>query len=214
MCTDNAITMTPCWGWWHLQLPASWLFAQRFVQAQIKQKTSKLRVTGLYAGNSPMTGEFPAQRASNAELFPFDDVIMGEPVSVISLLAEIDSTAPLLKYDAYLYLVWLALWKFWCWMTTDKQLYHIWVDITLHNWFGEGDRHGCIANDDGLQRGELSQNINIKHVYEQYLGGKTISATIRRCIVHMRQFALNYTAITILYSAWMNYTQRMNILLN
>ena len=30
-------------------------------------KTSKLRVTGLCAGNSPVTGEFPAQRASNAE---------------------------------------------------------------------------------------------------------------------------------------------------
>ena len=27
----------------------------------------KLRVTGLYEGNSPVTGEFPAQRASNAE---------------------------------------------------------------------------------------------------------------------------------------------------
>ena len=31
------------------------------------RKTSKLRVTGLCAGNSPVTGEFPAQRASNAE---------------------------------------------------------------------------------------------------------------------------------------------------
>ena len=31
------------------------------------KKTSKLRVTGLGAGNSPGTGEFPAQRASNAE---------------------------------------------------------------------------------------------------------------------------------------------------
>ena len=31
------------------------------------KKTSKLRVTGLCAGNSPMTGEFPAQKASNAE---------------------------------------------------------------------------------------------------------------------------------------------------
>ena len=30
-------------------------------------KTSKLSVTGLCAGNSPVTGEFPAQRASNAE---------------------------------------------------------------------------------------------------------------------------------------------------
>ena len=31
------------------------------------KKTSKLRVTGLCAGNSPETGEFAAQRASNAE---------------------------------------------------------------------------------------------------------------------------------------------------
>ena len=34
------------------------------------KKTSKLRVTGLCAGNSPVTGEFPAQIASNAENFP------------------------------------------------------------------------------------------------------------------------------------------------
>ena len=31
------------------------------------KKTSKLRVTGLCEGNSPETGEFPAQMASNAE---------------------------------------------------------------------------------------------------------------------------------------------------
>ena len=31
------------------------------------KKTSKLRFTGLCEGNSPVTGEFPAQRASNAE---------------------------------------------------------------------------------------------------------------------------------------------------
>ena len=31
------------------------------------KKTSKLRVTGLCEGNSPMTGEFPTQRTSNAE---------------------------------------------------------------------------------------------------------------------------------------------------
>ena len=39
-------------------------------------KTSKLRVTGLYAGTSPVTGDFPAQMANNAEMFPFDDVII------------------------------------------------------------------------------------------------------------------------------------------
>ena len=31
------------------------------------KKTSKLRVTGLCDGNSPVTGDFPAQRASNVE---------------------------------------------------------------------------------------------------------------------------------------------------
>ena len=31
------------------------------------KKIQKLRVTGLCAGNSPVTGEFPAQKASNAE---------------------------------------------------------------------------------------------------------------------------------------------------
>ena len=40
------------------------------------KKTSKIRVTGLCARNSPGTGGFPAQMASYAEMFPFDDVIM------------------------------------------------------------------------------------------------------------------------------------------
>ena len=38
----------------------------RFFRCRSK-KTSKLHVTGLCAGNSPVTGEFPAQVASNAE---------------------------------------------------------------------------------------------------------------------------------------------------
>ena len=46
--------------------PASLLLTEPFIHAQIKE-TSKLRVTGLCAGNSPVIGEFPAQRASNAE---------------------------------------------------------------------------------------------------------------------------------------------------
>ena len=41
-----------------------------------KKNTSKLRVTGLCAGNSPGTREFPAQMASYAEMSPFDDVII------------------------------------------------------------------------------------------------------------------------------------------
>ena len=34
---------------------------------RISKKISQLRVTGLCEGNSPVTGEFPAQRASGAE---------------------------------------------------------------------------------------------------------------------------------------------------
>ena len=41
-------------------------FLNRLFRRRSK-KTSKLHVTGLCAGNSPETGEFPAQMASNAE---------------------------------------------------------------------------------------------------------------------------------------------------
>ena len=41
-------------------------FLNRLFRRRSK-KTSKLRVTDLCEGNSPVTGEFPAQRASNAE---------------------------------------------------------------------------------------------------------------------------------------------------
>ena len=50
---------------------SNYLFRRRL------KNTSKLRGTGLCDGNSPVTGEFPSQKASNAEMFPFDDVIMG-----------------------------------------------------------------------------------------------------------------------------------------
>ena len=40
------------------------------------KKTSKLRVTGLCEGNSPVTGVFPAQGPVMRKMFPFDGVIM------------------------------------------------------------------------------------------------------------------------------------------
>ena len=40
------------------------------------KKTSKLHLTDLSVGNSPVIGEFPAQKTSNTEMFPLDDVIM------------------------------------------------------------------------------------------------------------------------------------------
>ena len=40
------------------------------------KETSKLRVTGLWDENPPLTGEFPSLSASYAEMFPFRDAIM------------------------------------------------------------------------------------------------------------------------------------------
>ena len=45
--------------------PHDWLLNRLFRRRS--KKTSKLRATSLCAGNSPGTGEFPAQMASNAE---------------------------------------------------------------------------------------------------------------------------------------------------
>ena len=40
------------------------------------KKASKLRVTGLCAGTSTETGEFPSQMPVSQKMFPFDDAIM------------------------------------------------------------------------------------------------------------------------------------------
>ena len=69
MASGVSITMTSWWTRWRLKSPAS-------LRRCKSKKTSKLRVTGLCERNSPVTSEFPTQRASNGEMFPFDDVIV------------------------------------------------------------------------------------------------------------------------------------------
>ena len=83
--TPSSVEMAICWqrrdyviqNDWHFEIASRWcpnecdhqphdcllnrLFRRR------SRKISKLRVTGLCAGNSPVTGEFTAQRASNTE---------------------------------------------------------------------------------------------------------------------------------------------------
>ena len=46
---------------------ASQITSLSIVYSAVYSGTSKPRVTGLCVGNSPVTGEFPAQMASNAE---------------------------------------------------------------------------------------------------------------------------------------------------
>ena len=56
------ITWTSC----SLKSPAIQLFIQQLMQIHIKE-TSKSMVLALCEGSSPVTGEFPSQRASDAE---------------------------------------------------------------------------------------------------------------------------------------------------
>ena len=58
-----------CYGWKSMHGP--WVQDDEFIYIYIyiykSKKWSKLRVTGLCVGNSPVTREFPAQIASNAD---------------------------------------------------------------------------------------------------------------------------------------------------
>ena len=55
--------------------PAIFFLLTRLLRRRSKE-TSKLDCYGRCEGNSPVTGEFHAQRTSKAEMFPFDDVIV------------------------------------------------------------------------------------------------------------------------------------------
>ena len=58
--------MTSQWAQYRLKSLASRLFSQLFIEMQIKENIKAPR-HWLWAGNLPGTGEFPVQRASNAE---------------------------------------------------------------------------------------------------------------------------------------------------
>ena len=69
------ITVTSLWTRWRLKSLASRLFTQPFIQAQIKENIKASRHWLLW---EEFTGDrrIPTQRARNADLFLFDDVIM------------------------------------------------------------------------------------------------------------------------------------------
>ena len=55
------------WAWRASQITNLKIAHSTFYSGADQRKHQQLCVTGLCAGNSPVTGEFPAQRASNAE---------------------------------------------------------------------------------------------------------------------------------------------------
>ena len=68
----NALELRPSLQWWHngrngVSNHQSLDYLLNRLYRRRSKKTSRLRVTGLWERNSPVTGESPAQRASNAE---------------------------------------------------------------------------------------------------------------------------------------------------
>ena len=83
------------------------------------KKTSKPRVTGLCAGNSPVTGEFPAQMASNAENVSIgwrhhEDVMNTPKVYSFVLDVVANSTAQYILFEMWWYTsvyVWICVFR-------------------------------------------------------------------------------------------------------
>ena len=72
--TYCSITVTSWWARWRLKSPASRLFTQQFIQAQIKENIKSPRHWPLCG---ELIGEFHAQMwPVTRKMFPFDDVIM------------------------------------------------------------------------------------------------------------------------------------------
>ena len=71
----NSIAMTSKWARWRLKSPASRLSTQPFIQALSKENIKAPRHWP-FAGNSPVTGEFPHKGSVTRNLFSCDDVII------------------------------------------------------------------------------------------------------------------------------------------
>ena len=79
-----------------LKSPASRLFTQPLIQAAIKENIKAVRQWPL-CGEFTGTGEFPAQMASNAEMFPFDDAIMHSLILMPVELIFVNERGPTLQ---------------------------------------------------------------------------------------------------------------------
>ena len=77
------LTWTSC----SLKSPVIRLFVQYLMRAHINE-TSTSDLLALWEVKSTVSGEFPAQRASNAKKLPFDDVIMLNLCTNVSLAMD------------------------------------------------------------------------------------------------------------------------------
>ena len=107
------------WRRWRLQSPAPPLFTQPFIQAQIIENVKAPRHWPL---NSPVTGEFPAQMDSNAEMFLIDDVIM---TGIITIGRQAVPIFLWINYNDYKYIFYIDTYNFLYWVKYSYNSYKI-----------------------------------------------------------------------------------------
>ena len=79
---DWTITVTSQWRRWDLKSPATRLFAQPFVQAQIKENIKVLHRWPLWRQSTSDRWISLTKGPITGKMFPFDDVIMRESVKL------------------------------------------------------------------------------------------------------------------------------------
>ena len=102
------ITLTSQWPRWRLKSPTSRLFTERFIRTQIKEN---IKAPGHWplCGEFTRTGEFPAQRARNAE-----------NVSIWWRHHDID------VYTAKTGVIWMLMW-----LSTEETMLSFWWNFHL-----------------------------------------------------------------------------------
>ena len=95
----SAVRETSChhsdviWARWYLKYRRLECLLSRCLFRRRSKKISKLRITGLCEGNPPVTDGFPSQRASNAEMFPFVNVIiLSELTHEVTIMTSLSCT--------------------------------------------------------------------------------------------------------------------------
>ena len=113
-------------------------------------QTSRLRVTGLCEGNSSVTGEFPAQRPSNAESVS----IRWRDHEVITLIRSVIAYCVLLcQWDKGIPWLWFCLSNT-CILHKIHQMPLVWTHVINPLW-GEIHRSPVDSHNTGQLRGAL-----------------------------------------------------------
>ena len=97
------------------------------------KKTSKLRVTGRCAGNSPGPVNSPHKRPVTREMFPFDDVIMFNHENALKCLQNVGRIQTLVcQWCVYFYILFISLYIYMWLFNHYIRLFNSFIQTELH----------------------------------------------------------------------------------